>query len=222
MLPTLLTRDGIPFYVRGTDPKLLILSGTHGDEYEVTEFVTNFIEKHDAGLPDYLYIPEVSPSAVALKTRRNKFDRDLNRHFHNEPVDDEVKAVMAVVAPYHFSLCIAFHEDPDRTTTFYTYDSELMTEEQLMQYRDAMDISGMKLFTGIDDPADEHLSLQIEKGYISTPLDHMPVDSGFSMRWLVERGIADRVLNPEIPGKAKLPVKEKAVDGFFGFALQFV
>lgn len=215
------SHGNIPYVVRGSDPKLLILSGTHGDEYEVTEHVTAYLDSNQAKLPDYIYIPEASPSAVQLKTRRNKYGHDLNREFLDDPVDPEVIANMYIINPYLFDLCIAFHEDPDRSVSYYMYDSEVLTDAQLKAYRDGILSTGAKLYTGIDDPADKKLSLHVEKGYISTPIigDR---ETGFSMRWLIEHKKARRVFNPEIPGRADQHLKKQLVAAVFQFCLTFI
>lgn len=209
------------YYVRGDDPKLLILSGTHGDETEVTDCVTNYIDTHQSELPDYIYIPELSPSAVKLKTRRNIFDHDLNREFIHTPTDPEVITAMKILEPFEFSLCIAFHEDPDRRTSFYMYDSHLLSENELQIYHDLIAQTGAKLFTGIDDPADKKLALHVEKGYIHEPIlgDQ---DTGFSMWWLITYQKARRIFNPEIPGKGDTVLKQKLVDAVFEFSKGFL
>ena len=204
------------YHVRGAHPKLLILSGTHGDELEVTGCVTEYIDSHQPSLPDYVYIPKLSPSAVRLKTRRNMFGHDLNREFVHNPTDPEVITAIKILEPFAFSLCIAFHEDPDRRTSFYMYDSHSLSHEQLQVYRNLVTQTNASLFTGIDDPADKKLALHVEKGYIHTPiLGHH--DTGFSMRWLIMDHKSDRVLNPEIPGKADMDLKQQLVDKMFAF-----
>ncbi|MEK7577615.1 MAG: hypothetical protein AAB492_03320 [Patescibacteria group bacterium] len=209
------------YHVRGSEPKLLILSGTHGDETEVTDCVTRYIDTHQSELPDYVYIPELSPTAVKLKTRRNLFGHDLNREFIHEPIDPEVITAMKILDPFTFSLCIAFHEDPDRRTSFYMYDSHILRDTELLEYRQLITQTDAKLFTGIDDPADGKLALHVERGYIHTPIlgKH---DTGFSMRWLIEDHKAQRVFNPEIPGKADMDLKQRLVDMIFEYSIPFV
>ena len=222
MRPKTYTHKGITYILRGKHPSLMIWSGTHGDETEVTECVTSYIESHQQDLPDYLYIPEVSPSAVKRKTRRNKHDRDLNRHFHDNTIDEEAKAVMEIVRPYSVPLGITFHEDPDRRTSFYMYDSDVMSEEELKRYRSIMLDTGAKLYTGIDDEADENLRLHVEEGYITTTVDPHEKEMGYSMNWLVEHKVADRIFIPEVPGKADMKLKHEIVDGVFRYSLSLL
>lgn len=215
------TIDETLYLVRGAKPTLLILSGTHGDEPEVDTCVTRYIDTHQSNLPDYVYIPKLSPSAVELKTRRNKYGNDLNREFIQNPTDLEVITAMKILEPFSFSLCIAFHEDPDRRTSFYMYDTDHMSDEQLLTYRNGIIKTGAKLFTGIDDPADKKLALHVEKGYIYSPMINAQ-DTGFSMRWLIADKKAKRVFNPEIPGKADRDLKQRLVDSIFEFSKTFI
>lgn len=215
------TLNHTTYHIRGNHPKFLILSGTHGDELEVTDCVTRYLDTHQSNVPDYVYIPELSPSAVRLKTRRNMYNHDLNREFIHNPTDPEVITAMNILEPFSFSLCIAFHEDPDRRTSFYMYDSHRLATVQLRVYRNLISQTGAKLFTGIDDPEDRKLSLLVEKGYVSTPILGT-TETGFSMRWLIMDHKASRVFNPEIPSKANILLKQQLVDKMFEFAKIFV
>ena len=42
-----------------------------------------------------------------------------------------------------------------------------MSEGQLERYRACVTTTGARLSTGVDDVDDEHLMLQVEKGYVS-------------------------------------------------------
>jgi predicted deacylase len=197
--------------------KLLILSGMHGDEFEVIDCVKKYIAEHV--LSDYLYIPEVSPSAVAAQTRRNKFGSDVNRSFFDPPTDPEVKEFTEKISGKKFDQCINFHEDPDLAQTFYLYDSGQLTPEQLLTLRSSIIEAGCGLHTGTDDPLDANLDLHVEKGYISTPYETLPQDAGFSWIWLHNHIITKRDVDIEIPGKATVELKQKLVDAVFSFFL---
>lgn len=193
--------------------KLLILSGMHGDESGVIPFVKEYISENK--LPEHIYIPEVSPSAVASQTRRNKYGHDVNRQFFDPPDDREVQSFMEKILPYRFDLCINFHEDPDLATTFYLYDSGFVSDEDLIPLRSSVIEAGAGLHTGTDDPLDADLDLFVEKGYISTPYDTLPQDAGFSWIWFHEHGITDRDVDIEIPGRASPELKQKLVTAVF-------
>jgi hypothetical protein len=200
-------------------PKLLILSGMHGDEYEVINCVEKYLEENKDRLPKYLYIAEVSPSAVAEKKRRNIFGHDVNRQFFDLPTDPEVKSLMEILTPHQFTLSLNFHEDPDLTSTFYLYDSGQLTDDQLLQLRSRIIENGAGLHTGKDDPLDADLGFHIEKGYISTPYDTLPQNAGFSWIWFARHGITRRSVDIEIPGKAPATLKSALVATIFSFFL---
>jgi len=204
--------------VSGNNPKLLILSGMHGDEYEVIDCVKSYVAEHP-DVPSYEYIAEVSPSAVAQRTRRNAYNHDMNRSFIDPPIDPEVKAFIEQVSNKHFTLCLNFHEDPDLAQTFYMYDSGVCTEEQLLRIRSQIIEAGAGLHSGADDPLDADLGYHVEKGYISTPYSMFPQDSGFSGGWLFRHGIIQREIVIEIPGKAPRELKQTLVNIIFTFFL---
>lgn len=200
-------------------PKLLILSGMHGDEYEVIDCVKGHLEKNKDSLPNYLYVAKVSPSAVAEKKRRNIFDHDVNRQFFDPPTDPEVKSLMEILTPHHFNLSLNFHEDPDLASTFYLYDSGKLNEDQLLQLRSQIIENGAGLHTGKDDPLDTNLGFHVEKGYISTPYEVLPQNAGFSWVWFAKHGITKRSIDIEIPGKAPMDLKARLVNIVFFFFL---
>ena len=79
---------------KGTDTKLLILSGMHGDESDVVVHVSGFVSTQAESLPDFVYIPTVSPSAIAQKTRQNYLGHDINRCFVDPIQDPEALQVI--------------------------------------------------------------------------------------------------------------------------------
>ncbi len=201
-----------PYYIHGKHPRYLIISGTHGDEYGVIAPVQQALEGAHDELGDFVYIPQVSPSAVAQKTRHNADGVDLNRHFIDDPVYDEVIAVQQILTKYHFETCFSFHEDPEHSG-FYMYDSNALENDALAHIRACLTKEDIPLFTGVDDPHDEVLGLEITEGYRGNvdPTKHTgPLES-----WLVTEGIADRVFGFEIPGSADQSVKDTIVKHLF-------
>src|SRR3989344_8617189 len=85
------TNPDFYYFLKGSHPKLLIHSGTHGDEYEVIDLVEKYIRRYEAKLPDFIFVPKVSPSAVAAKTRKNSQNADINRTFSTNSIDPEVR-----------------------------------------------------------------------------------------------------------------------------------
>ncbi len=213
-------RGETEYYLKGTNLKLLILSGMHGDEHEVIQCVEDYINSHASALPEFLFIPKVSPSAVAKRTRKNKYGNDINRQFMESTQDPEARDAMEILQGRRFRACIEFHEDPDRTAGVYVYDSGTLSEKDLAAYRHVVEGTGARLYSGIDDPFDADLGLQVEKGYISTTVDNLPKHAGFSTRWLIANGIAKRIFTPEIPGKAPIALKRRLVEAVFSFFLK--
>lgn len=199
------------YYIQGTKPRILLFSGMHGNEYESGRILTVYLAEHAGSLPDFVYIPEVSPSAVQAGTRKNGYDHDINRQFTSGTADPEALAVMHIVTPYQFNLCIDIHEDPDRTMSCYIYDTAHMTPSELEAYRSCIQTTDARLYTGIDDVDDEHLMLQVDKGYVSLGYEKSSETAGFSSRWLYETGVAKRTFTVEIPGKANASLKESVI-----------
>lgn len=191
----------------------------HGDEYEAGKLLEQYIHANYQKLPDFLYIPQVSPSAVAAHTRKNKFDNDINRQFLASTKDPEAIAVMSLLQMHTFDLCIDIHEDPDRTMGFYLYDSDQMTDDELAAYRAVVHPTGARLYTGVDDVDDENLNLYVEKGYVSLGFEKSGAVSGFSSRWLFEENRCKRSFTAEIPGKGTAELKTKLIHNVVSFLL---
>ena len=54
-----------------------------------------------------------------------------------------------------------------------------MSEGRLERYRACVTTTGARLYTGVDDVDDEHLMLQVEKGYVSLGFERSGVTSDF-------------------------------------------
>lgn len=61
----------VNYYQKGTNPKILIHCGTHGDEYRSITPLTNYVLENHENLNDFIFVPEFSPTAVQQKTRTN-------------------------------------------------------------------------------------------------------------------------------------------------------
>lgn len=199
------------YYKVGAQPSLAILSGTHGDEYEIIPIVSELLKEYKQVLPDFLHIPEVSPSAVHAKSRKNKWGRDVNRHFKLGTKDEEALATMTILKKHPIRFCVSFHEDPDLAEKFYMYDSKKMQEDRLRKFRSKLTEQEVRLFSGIDDP---ELQLEISDGYWH--LDQEPdKNAGNLIDWAIAHQIIDRVIEVEIPGKANRAYKKKLANSFF-------
>lgn len=192
-------RNSMKYFQKGDTPSLLILSGTHGDEFRVIESVTAYIDKNYSSLPDFLFVPEVSPSAVKRKTRLNCRNVDLNRIFTGTIHDEESTSLKEIIDPFHFHLCLSLHEDPDQHA-FYMYDSGTFEPSKLSQFKHSLLAAGVSLFSGIDDPDDPILGNMIKEGYYSINPTY-DFSGGFIMDYAIKNNICDRFITLEIPGK---------------------
>lgn len=202
------------YYIFGERPKILLDSGTHGDEFEVIGSVEKAIKKYISLMPSFIYIPEISPSAVRLRTRVNENDKDLNRSFLDKGQEDEAKAVMKIIGKYHFDLNVSFHEDEDKSE-FYFYDSEAMDKSVLKKIREEVEKLGVGLFNGIDDENDPILRKKIKDGHFVCSKEENEEENGFLWTWLYRNKKIKRIILPEIPGKVSQEKKDEIVDVFF-------
>ncbi len=211
MIEKVVAYDGqsLRYYQKGENPKLLIYSGTHGDEAGVIGSVQRHLERNEQKLPDFVWVPEVSPSAVRLGTRQNERGRDVNRICTVEATDPEVVLNRMVVDGKQFDLFIDFHEDPT-TDAFYLYDSIDVRRTAALEklYTDIQEL-GVPLYHGLDD---EELGLHVDTGYVvCTEYDSAPELGNIYTTWRYLKDhdiVRGRFLNPEVPGKVSQGVKD--------------
>lgn len=191
------------YHKKGSNPKLVILSGTHGDEYHVIEPLIELVQAEYSILPDFLFIPEVSPSAVDNRSRKNKFGHDINRGF-GKLVDDEILTLKKLFTSLTDGVVVSFHEDLENQQ-FYFYDTSSLGETLLEDFRASVRKLEVPLFSGIDDPTDPALSYEIKDGYID--LVGVADENGpFIEDWAMFGGNFSRFFTFEIPYKhEKLP-----------------
>lgn len=205
----------INYYIHGLQPELLIFSGIHGDEFEVIGLVKKELKKRLLALPDFLYLPIVSPSAVALKTRHNKDGVDLNRHFLPGTQITEARIIMSIVSRFPVRLAVSFHEDVHEDR-FYFYDSgRLAKNKGLSKLRRCLKINQIELLNGCDDPHDECLGFEFTDGYISRVPTRDRRPRGSLEAYLLSAKIVGRVFGVEVPGRIGLPKKRQVVAAIF-------
>jgi hypothetical protein len=206
----------IEYWVKGEKPRFIFHSGTHGDEFEVIDSTYRSLNQYSSRLGNFIYIPQVSPSAVAQKTRRNAEGIDLNRHFFEGTHSQEAQAIMEISKNFPGSVCISFHEDPDQTN-FYLYDTggDLEGSKELDSLKAEIKGLGIGFLNGIDDPDDPALGYEFADGYRSFPCEDSGAFAGSFSSWGTSAGVVKRVLVPEIPGKASFSQKDKIVDSLF-------
>ena len=196
-------------------PTLLIDSGTHGDEAEIIPFIQRALKKYRSQLPPYLYIREVSPSAVRRATRMNGEGFDLNRVFYDGSPSREVQSLIHLLTPHRFSLGVSFHMDLINDA-FYLYDSgNFLGHPILEKFQSELEHHGVSLLSGVDDPDDSVLGDTYSRGYPVHPPSKMHPDDKTMWSWLLTHGVARRLLMPEIPGTMTMEQKAFIVDATF-------
>ena len=204
------------YFVSEENPKLLIHSGTHGDEYEVTDFVMEAILKYEKKLPPFIFVPVVSPSAVERKTRVNESGTDMNRGFFSDSKDPEVLANIEIIKNQKFDLFVSFHEDWE-FSEYYIYDWGYSKEknELVLKHNQWLKNNGIGLFNGIDDPLDLALGYEFVEGYNKSVHLEKDKDDGVISDWILNRKISKEYLLPEIPQRLSREKKKLIVDSFF-------
>lgn len=207
---------GFEYFIKGDNPKILLHAGTHGNEYESIDFVTECIKKYENLLPNFIYVPKVSPSAVKLKTRKNKNGLDLNRAFFDNENDVEVRVNISILQKFKFDLMITFHEDPEKDE-YYLYDEgyTFPLYTKIVKYHEKLSQMGIKLLNGIDDPYDPHLNFKFLNGYRQFKFSKEFKNNGSITGWLLSQKRVNDTLTVEVPGKGNLKIKDEIIDSFF-------
>lgn len=210
------TSDILPdfeYFVKGDNPKLLIHSGTHGDEYGIINLLEKAVIKYEDRLPDFIFVPIVSPSAVKAKTRTNNNGKDLNRIFFSDSNDLEVKTNIAILENNKFNLFVSFHEDFE-FMNYYVYDEGFihLNTDKVINHNNKLKNFGIDLFDGIDDPI---LKTEIVNGYKKFTPSKTFENDGMITSWLLSQKKVDDTLTPEIPMELNLYYKEKIINTFF-------
>lgn len=202
------------YYKQGTDPRLLVHAKTHGNERDVALSVERYLASRAESMPDYIFVPEVSPSAARLGTRNNAAGHDVNRMFTDAACDMEVRANQTLMYNRAFDLFLSFHEDTDRTNEWYFYDTDDAPNDAGIRNLFARAAeAGITPYSGPDGTTDG--AVVIRDGYFSEQWD----GGGFTREALagqapiyaVRKGIAKHAITLEIPGKAPQEVKDRLV-----------
>ncbi len=204
---------GQKYYFSGKDPRLLITSGIHGDEFEIIPALEKLLQKYQSRLPGFLFIPEASPSALAAGRRKNSRGLDLNRCFSAKPKEPEAVEIVRLLKPYKFPLFVSFHEDAtQRDFYFYEYDHRRISPDKINQLGADLRTLGINLWEGIDDPHDPDLNNPVYNGYCYPRLKKNDVSLE---GWVFQSKKAGKVILPEIPGLIPKYQKAKVADLVF-------
>lgn len=205
----------IEYYLKGEQPRLLILTGLHGDEAGIITVVEQVVKDVFCQLPPFLYIPRASPSAVRQKTRHNREGLDINRYFFKESPSNEARAIMAIVKSYVFDLCLSIHEDVQQNC-FYLYDTQPQAPQKALdKFRADLIAQRINLLNGLDDADDPILGHHFVNGYLSLSVDKKIANSGTFEAWAIKKGLARRALTPEIPGQVSRRQKQQIIELIF-------
>lgn len=215
------SQGSVPYIQKGNHPKLLVISGMHGDEFSSINLIQTYLQENDTNLPDYLYIPEFSPSAVYNKTRKNNQGVDINRSFFETSQEQEVQDNISLLSNRHFDLCLDFHEDTCFAKEYYVYDSKQMNVHDQEILRSEIIKCGAAPYVGVDDPDDPTLRYQVSAGYTSTPLSTLDPRSGFFWTWALKKEVIKRIFDIEIPTQGEITLKKKLIKMSFDFFLKF-
>lgn len=210
------------YFIKGKEPSLLIVSGIHGDEFGVISSVRASIRRYLTSLPNFLFIPEMSSSAVLLGTRKNNEGLDLNRSFFDDSPNEEVRAIMEIVNNFHFDICFSFHEDLE-LAEFYLYDAfgkNLKGSGLLKNLQKGIKSLNINLLNGVDDPNDPTLGDTFVDGYHFYPVKKVFTNKfGFFSDWGFVNKVFKRYINPEIPGQLAQGKKNKVADLIFRYLI---
>ena len=207
----------IPYWQKGDSPRLLIVSGAHGDEHGVVPIVSREIEKQASALRDFIYIPELSPSAMRRKTRLNENGEDIERGFYEGSPHTEAHAIMEFLRGRTFDLCVSFHEDKE-WNGFYLYDiAQKLNMQGFAPLCESLVRRGLSLHTGGDDREDPLLRHRVENGYVYIPIDRTLIKQPFFGSWLVKHAIVSRILVPEVPMRLSREEKMHVVSACFDY-----
>lgn len=175
------------YFQKGELPRLFFCSGIHGDEYSIIPLLIENLSEYEHILPDFLYIPYMSPSANNLKTRQNKYGHDLNRCFKNnypKEGDSEIDAIVEILGTFAFETAVEFHED--WTPELYLYENgTTIYQSRLKAYLSYINSQGIPLLNGIDDPSDPTLGLTFVEGHNYSPYNHPNAKLGFLADYLL-------------------------------------
>ncbi len=207
----------IPYTVNGKNPKLLIATGTHGDEFHVIPMVAEVIKELHRELPDFLYIPEVSPTAVVARSRINGFGNDINRNFGllDDPEADLLKQILHKLSG---AVGISFHQDFE-FPQFYVYDTSQMGESDLSELRNKVRALGVPLYSGIDQIEDTALGNEVVDGYVGN-IGRPSKLGGFIEDWAMHYGYLSRFFTFEIPHEH--PRAKELIRECIRFSLRFL
>ena len=207
------------YFQKGEDPVWLIHTGTHGDERDVIGLVRDHLAECGDRLPDLIWVPEVSPSAVRAGTRDNEHGLNLNRVFFEDAVEPEARANLALIKEHSFRSFITIHEDLT-TDKFYMYEhDDNAGKAALVKLFSDISSLGVGFYEGLDDD-DPALCNLIRRGYFSCRWqEHPPTgpDGTFEGYMGFHRASGGKIITAEVPGLLPAAKREAIVALLFAY-----
>lgn len=202
-LPFIQTKSG------QATPKVLILSGIHGDEQSGPLAIARFLL--GLRLPvqrnNWDIIPLINPYGFEKGKHDDALGRNINRYFFdapkkNEPAECGILRKFSKSIHQTYDFAVSIHEDTERRN-FYLYDGGCGQDSPLItKVFGSVKQRKIGLFSGIDDINDPQLRNRVKNGYIDakSSCEHLPTFEDYLLR----NKKAKKVLVLEIPGRLKL------------------
>jgi len=209
------------YFQKGERPVWLIHTGTHGDELAVIGLVREYLSANEKKLPDFIWVPEVSPSAVRSGTRNNEHGLNLNRVFFEHPGEPEARANLELIKAHVFRSFITIHEDLT-TDKFYMYEHDDNSGvPALRKLFSEVAALGVGFYEGLDDD-DPALCNLIRQGYFSCRWQERPPtgpDGTFEGYMGFHRAAGGKIITAEVPGLLPDDIRRAIVSLLFRYLL---
>ncbi len=205
--------QGLSYYLSGPNPKLLLGSGLHGNEYRVIPLLIKTILKIHNQLPQFLLIPQLSPSACQLKNRCNAQGIDVNRCFaDNQNTDQEVLAIKSLVQKFSpYKTVLTIHEDLEKSKAYLYAGTALAEDKKIQAWQKNMQVKGINLLNGKDDPNDSALGVNFTNGVFTFNPQTETFKETFET-WASLQAGAEKNLTLEIPHLATEKIRKYIIE----------
>jgi len=190
-----------------TRRRLLLSSGTHGDEPAGPHAVLKFLERNNTRLLEHLdlcVIPCLNPCGYVRGTRENGDGMDINRSFEDDSTAEAV-LVKELLRGQRFDLLVEFHEDWE-VEGYYLYEfrrrgpvlgpTAVARVAQIGPIHSGSSVDGYPAKNGVISPTPRVIARQ-EIGQKALPL------------YVLEHH-ADHIATSETPSQWQMPTRVRA------------
>jgi hypothetical protein len=210
------------------DPKLLVVSGFHGEEVAGPFAVLQWLQTCSLKmLKDYdiTFIPLVNPGAFATGKRKNSLGQVPNTGFCHHETEGNVRSVEGQVLADNIDLIkpmakdgyLSLHEDVDETKFYlYSFGEDPEPNKLALEIKDTLGKHFKACVDGdeVEVDSERHKKILVEKGMVYNFCD------GSFDDWMFHLGVP-YVIVSETPGKAALARRINAgvavIDKFIEF-----